>query len=409
MKVLSKHSESKKDTSTILTLSAQAKVAKKKDPTISDGTIGMLYDETGQLMTFRSVNQALFELNNEEKYAYSTTKGNPDFQEAVLRWVFRDAYEEFTSEYGCRVIATPGGSGAISNTFSDYLNPNDVVLLPNYMWSNYIQFAYENFASYETYDLFDGTQFNLKSVRNQMLRCKKRQGRVVFVLNDPCHNPTGYCMTDAEWENLIAIIAEVADEQTPFVFLYDLAYIDYDDRGFEDTRKHLRLLKKLPPYVLSILAFSGSKTLGLYGLRVGAQIAVCPDQEILDDFERAAEFSARAKWSMATNLGMNVVSKVFLNAERRQSFEEELEQARNLLKLRSRTFLEEAEKAGLKTLPFTCGFFITIPAPDPQKTYENLVRRKVYIVPMDSCLRVSISSLSVEECRKLPKIIKECL
>lgn len=54
---------------------------------------------------------------------------------------------------GC--IATPGGSGAICNTFSNYLDCGQKVLLPSLMWTNYIQMANEAHLGYETYELFD--------------------------------------------------------------------------------------------------------------------------------------------------------------------------------------------------------------------------------------------------------------
>ena len=79
MGILAKHSIVKEDKSTIITLGAIAKEAKKKDPSVVNATIGMLYDEKGSLFTFKSVDDALNNLTKEEKYAYSSTPGNADF------------------------------------------------------------------------------------------------------------------------------------------------------------------------------------------------------------------------------------------------------------------------------------------------------------------------------------------
>ena len=43
------------------------------------------------------------------------------------------------------------------------------------------------------------------------------------------------------------------------------------------------------------------------------------------------------------------------------------------------------------------------------KVYEYLVNKGVYIVPLNGALRVTIASISLENCRKLPAIIKEAM
>lgn len=409
MGLLAKHSIIKEDKSTIITLGAIAKEEKKKDPSVVNATIGMLYDEKGKLFTFKSVDQALNSLTPEEKYAYSSTPGNKDFHEALKQWVFRQYYDEILSNMYCSVMATPGGSGAISNTFSNYLNQGDLVLLPEYMWGNYKQFAYENFAGHTTYKMFDNGKFNLCDVKNKMYELKERQGRIVLIINDPCHNPTGYTMSSEEWVSLVDIINEITKDGTPFVLLYDMAYIDYDRRGFDATRANIRLFQKFNKNVLTILAFSGSKTLALYGMRIGAQIALCKDKEVIDEFFQANKFSSRAKWSTATNLGMNIISKVFLNEEYKKSFEEELEASRIMLVNRANAFLEESKKVGLETLPFECGFFVTIPCSNPEEAYKKLVEKKVHIIPLGNVLRVTLAAIPLEDCKKLPAIIKSVL
>ena len=154
------------------------------------------------------------------------------------------------------------------------------------------------------------------------------------------------------------------------------------------------------------MAFSGSKTMALYGLRIGAQVALAKEQSVIDEFIPANAFSARTKWSMATNLGMHLVSKVLLTEEYRKQFELELKQASAMLTTRANIFLEESKKVGLKTLPFMCGFFITIPCHNPDAVYKKLVERKIHVIPLNNVLRVTIAAISKEECLKLPKEIK---
>lgn len=408
--LLGKRSICKEDKSNIITLGAIAKEEKKKNPSVINATIGMFYDESGKLFTFKSVDEALSELSNDEKYAYASTPGSKNFHEAIKRWVFREYYDEFVGKMHVGVMATPGGTGALSNTFTNYLNEGDKVLIPSYMWGNYKQIAYESDLGYETYNLFnDLGALDLADIKEKMINLKKNQGRVLLVINDPCHNPTGYTMKHDEWVKLIDVINELSMDGTPIILVHDMAYIDYAAGGFESTRKNIRLYENINDSVMVVMAFSGSKTLALYGVRIGAQIAVCKNQRDIDEFNSANKFSSRSKWSNSTNLGMSIIEHVILDNEKRIKFEAELENARNVLISRANTFLSSANECGLKTLPFECGFFITIPCKNADEVYKRLVKRNIHIIPMGNVLRVTISAISTSECKYLPCAIKECM
>lgn len=410
MSLLTKQAQVKNDTSGILSLAKEAQQAKAFNPLVVDATIGMLYDEEGKLLCFDSVKSKLNELSDVDKFAYSTTAGSEEFHEAVLNWVFRDFKEDMLHKMYCNVIATPGGSGAICTAFCNYLNPEDEVLLPSVMWGNYKQIAYEAYANFTTYELFDELgNFNLKDLMSKCAMLKRKQGRVVLVVNDPCHNPTGYCMKYEEWIGLVTFINEISRDGTPFILIYDMAYIDYDARGFQVSRDNLRLFQIFNENVLAILAFSGSKTLGLYGLRIGASIALSHNKENVEDFARACEYSARAKWSTSTNLGMNLIANLLNDPLSNQQFCNELNQAKQLVAERAKAFIEGCKKVNLKTLPFECGFFATIKCDNADAVFEKLKRRDVYVVPMKDYIRVALSAISIEQAGMLPGLIKEAL
>ena len=406
MSLLAKRSIIKDDKTNIITLGSIAKEMKAKNKDVVNATIGMYYQDNGKLATFNIVNDTMGKLSDDEKYAYSSSVGNVSFHEAVKKWIFQDCYDEINNNNNVAVIASPGGSGAISNTFTNYLNENDKVLLPSLMWDNYKQFAYENNARYETYELFDeNNDFNLKSLKEKMTQLIKEQGRVLLVVNDPCHNPTGYCMSNSEWEKLIDLLNELSNDNTPIILLHDIAYIDYDRKSIKESRKNFVLYNKLNESVLVVLTFSASKSFALYGLRVGAQIAICKSKENIDEFVRANKYSSRAKWSNTTNFGMNLITKI-LN-EGHEPFINELNNRKEVLTNRANIFIDECNKIGLKTYPFVCGFFVTIPCKDPLATYNNLVKRNVHIIPLDGCIRITIASISQKDCQNIPAIIKE--
>ena len=408
MSILSIDAQTKENKGNALAIGKEARDAKKLNPNVIDSTIGMLYDEEGKFCTFNVVSKATEALTDIEKYSYGSTAGSAEYHDALYRWIFKDYYQDFKDNMHLRCIATPGGSGAICNTFSNYLNEGDKVLIPSLMWTNYIQIAKEEHLGHETYELFDENgKFNLVDLKEKCLKHKKEQGRVLVVINDPCQNPTGYSMSYDEWNGLVDILNEVSCDNTPVVLLYDMAYIDYDKRGFAESRKNISLFKKFNESVLAILAFSGSKTLGLYGLRIGAQICVAKTVEAANEFMVANDFSARGKWSMTSVLGQNIITKIFNKYN--DEFVEELNYTRKLLIDRANLFLSEAEKVGLKHYPYDCGFFVTIPCENVEDVNKKLKEKGLYVIPLKVGIRLTLSSITLDEVKRAVHIIKEVI
>lgn len=408
MSLLGKEAQKKESKGNALAIGKEARTKKALDSTIIDSTIGMLFDEEGKFYTFKTVEKASASLSGREKYSYESTAGNKEYHEALYKWVFKDYYLDMKQNMKLACIATPGGSGAICNTFSNYLSKGDKVLLPSLMWTNYIQIAKEEGLGYETYELFDKDgHFNNFSFEAKCIKLKQEQQRVVVVINDPCQNPTGYTMSYIEWIGVVDTLNSISRDGTPVVLLYDMAYIDYDIRGFEASRKNIKLFQSLNENVLTVLCFSGSKTLGLYGLRIGAQIALTKSEEVKDEFIKANDFSARGMWSGTSTLGQNVITKVLNDYS--DEFSEELTFARKLLIDRANLFKEEAFKCGLKHYPYECGFFVTIPCDEPNKVFEELKEKGLYILPLASGIRLTLSSITLDEVRRAVKLISEVL
>ena len=277
------------------------------------------------------------------------------------------------------------------------------------MWGNYKQVLYENHQDFMTYKLFnDEGHFNIEDLKNSMLKLKKEQGRVLVVINDPCHNPTGYSMTEEEWINVIDLINEISSDGTPVILLHDMAYIDYSHKGLNESREIFRKFKQFNNNVMVILAFSGSKTFSLYGLRIGAQMALTKNKEEIEYFDNANEFSARATWSNAAKMGVSLVEKLMFDPNLNNEFKNELEGASELLLDRSRLFLKEAKECNLECFTYKSGFFITIPC-NGEEVFERLKAKGIYVVPLKQGIRISLSALSKKEITNLASKIKEVL
>ena len=405
---INKNAENKKLKNNILALASEATKAKKLDNSVINATSGMLKNESGVLYEFNCVSKALKELNVSEKFAYSNSEGTPNFSKAVLFSIFGKYLEDIKKDCFVDTIPTPGGSGAIHLAFTNYLNPGETVLLPNHMWENYLNFASDLGINTDTYRLFnDKDLFDIDSINSKVDELKKSQKRIMILINDPCENPTGFCMKEKDYDDLLDIAK--TNPNNDFVYLIDVAYFDFYNVNPDIIRGRFAKLRNLPSNALALFVYSGSKSFGLYGLRIGALVGLTKDENEIVSFKNAGAFSSRAKWSCASTLGISLIEKLVLHDDYRYDYEEEVKSVCSMLEKRSDAFLESAKKVGLKTLPYEKGFFICVPCKDPEKMMNALHEDKVHLVCTHSCLRIALCAINKDEASRLPAIIKKYL
>ena len=393
----------KKLSNNILSLSQIAAEAKRNNPTVINATIGMLNDSNDDFYMFKAVENVIKTISSYEAFSYADTDGGDNFRDAVLKWMFGEYLSLFLQEHHVGVIATPGGSGAIATTFQNYMNPSDKVLVPDVMWETYITLAKERECDVLKYKLYDEDgRFNLSSIKECILELMPKQESIILVINDPCHNPTGFCMSDTDYDQLIDLLNSY---DYPFVLLMDVAYFDFYDTNRNIIRERFAKLSKLNGNVLINFAFSGSKSFGLYGLRIGANILFSKNQEEVCNFSNAITYTARSNWGSSSRLGISIVEKLVLNDEYYELFKDEVKEVALMLQERSFAFIEEAKKVGLEVLPYERGFFVCVPFNDPVLLMNKLHEYDVYVVVTKTCIRVALCAISSEEARKLPQII----
>ncbi len=284
--ILGKHAQHKKLEFNILQVSQEAKALKKKYNDVIDATVGMLHHEEGNVFKFQTVEDALYHLSDSETYHYAPVRGTEKFREGLFDWVFGKYAENFRKTFKYSIIPTTGGSAAISNTFYNFNDFNQKVLLPNIFWSPYTNFALEANIKLKTFKMYDDEyRFNLKDFKKEAFKLAEEQGRLCLLLNDPCNNPTGLCMTLNEWREVIKTLNEINNKGIPVVLIHDIAYIDYQLIPTELSRDTFTTYYDLNDEILVVVVFSGSKTFSMYGFRVGAQIGLSKSQKIIDDLQ----------------------------------------------------------------------------------------------------------------------------
>ena len=383
---------------------AQEAVKQHGFENVINSTIGAFLDDNGKLILMKSVMENLRNLSDSEIAAYAPISGIPEFLEAVKKAAFRDK----TPEGYIEAVATPGGSGAIRHTISNYSNFGDTVITSDWYWSGYKTLAEENGRKLDTFKLFDENKnFNIDSFKEKIEEVLSAQDRIVIILNTPAHNPTGFSLSFSEWENVIELIRGFAkDETKKITLLCDVAYIDF---AGDDSRDFMKLLGGLPKNVLSIIAFSLSKGYTLYGMRCGAIICVSSDKEVAEEFKYVCQFSSRGIWSNSTRAPMQVLANIFEDNELLERVDREREELRQLLEGRANIFLEEAQKIGLEMCPYKSGFFISVPCNNPDEVAEKLKKENIFVVPLKLGVRFAPCAVSLEKCKMVPKKIFEAI
>ena len=100
---------------------------------VVNATIGSLYNEEGELVALKTVFDTYNNIPAVEKAKYAQSfNGNDNFRTAVYDWVCGDKVKLRHD-----VIATPGGSGAVSLAIADILDEGETLVLPDIAWGSY--------------------------------------------------------------------------------------------------------------------------------------------------------------------------------------------------------------------------------------------------------------------------------
>lgn len=379
-------------------------VSKYGPADVINATVGSLYDDDGKLIVLKSVDKVMKSLSAEQYAAYAPIAGTPGFKKAVLR----AALGSFEPKSCVRVVGTPGGTGAIRNAVANYSCPGDRILTHSWHWAPYKTIAAELYRGIEHFEMFDEEgRFNIADFDYKVKKLIRNQEHLVIILNTPANNPTGYSLSMDDWYGVKRTLDEVPLEKKVALVL-DSAYIDYAGEP-DEVRGFLSVIDNLRANILPIIAYSASKTFTFYGARCAAMICLAHSTEVADEFESINSFSSRATWSNSSRAPQEVIERIYADENLLAEVEAERAAARSMLLARGRAFEEAAAECGLKTLPFSAGFFVMVPCEDPDGLCARLNEKNVFLIPFDKGARVSVAAISEDKCRRLPAMIKAAL
>ncbi|MCH4886376.1 aminotransferase class I/II-fold pyridoxal phosphate-dependent enzyme [Acidaminobacter sp. JC074] len=385
---------------------AQEAIKKHGKENVTNSTLGALMDDNGKLIAFDSVFGTLKAMPNEKISAYAPIAGMPQYLEASVETLFAG----YKPDAHIRAVATPGGSGALKIAMWNYTDLGDEILTSDWYWSPYKTISEEAGRHIKTFKLFteDG-HFNVADFKEKFKEILNRQDRIMAILNTPAQNPTGYSISDDEWDEILAFVKEEAkNPEKKIVLLVDTAYIDFAGEK-DEKRAFFSKFSNLPNNIFTMVAYSTSKGYTMYGLRLGAIIGISSNEEIADEFNIAALHSGRANWSNGNRGAMLVVSEIYNNKDLLAQYTTEKDEWKGILRRRAEAFVEAAKEVDLELLPYRDGFFVSLPCDNPYEISDALTEKNIFMVPLAKGVRFAVCAVSEEKCRKAPKVIKEVM
>jgi aromatic-amino-acid transaminase len=303
--------------------------------------VGVYFDDNGKLPLLECVQKAEDALMAKPTpRGYLPIDGIAAYDSAVKALVF-GAESDVVQSGRVSTVQAIGGTGGlkIGADFLKKVSPNAKVLISDPSWENHraiFQNAGFEVGNYRYYAAatrsidFDGMLADLKAAA---------PGTIV-VLHACCHNPTGYDLTPAQWDQVVEVVK--AGNLTAFL---DMAYQGFGHGIAEDGA----VIGKFVAAGLNIfVSTSFSKSFSLYGERVGALSVVASDKDEAARVLSQLKIVIRTNYSNPPTHGGAVVAAVLNNPELRALWEKELGEMRVRIKAMRQTLVDGLKAAGVQ-------------------------------------------------------------
>jgi aromatic-amino-acid transaminase len=303
--------------------------------------VGVYFDDNGKLPLLQCVQkaeQALME--KPAARGYLPIDGIAAYDAAVKNLVFGAGSEPVQSGRVATVQALGGTGGLkIGADFLKKINPDARVLISDPSWENHrALFTNAGFAV-GTYRYYDAARRGV-DFEGMLADLQAAAAGTIVVLHACCHNPTGYDLSPAQWEQVIAAV-----KARGLVAFLDMAYQGFGEGIAEDGAVIARFVAAGLDFFVST---SFSKSFSLYGERVGALSVLCENKEEAERVLSQLKIVIRTNYSNPPTHGGAIVATVLNTPELRALWEQELAGMRERIKLMRRKLVEGLKAAGVQ-------------------------------------------------------------
>jgi aromatic-amino-acid transaminase len=303
--------------------------------------VGVYYDDNGKLPLLQCVQAAEKAMMEAPKpRGYLPIDGIAAYDAGVKTLVFGAGSEPITAGRVATVQAIGGTGGLkIGADFLKRLNPNAKVLISDPSWENHRALFTNAGFTVESYRYYDAAKRGV-DFDGMLADLNAASAGTVVVLHACCHNPTGYDITPAQWDQVVAAV-----KSKGLVAFLDMAYQGFGYGLQEDGAV-------INQFVAAGLTFfvstSFSKSFSLYGERVGALSVLCENKEEADRVLSQLKIVIRTNYSNPPTHGGAVVAAVLGTPELRAQWEAELGEMRVRIKAMRQKLVDGLKAAGVK-------------------------------------------------------------
>ena len=384
---------------------AVAAAAKYGKDNVTNATIGAILDEDEQLVCLPTVEKVFRGLSTNEMIAYAPISGLPEYLDCVLTAAFGSSRPEGY----IAAVATAGGTGAIHHAIWNYTDVGETVLCSDWYWGAYKVLCQDMGRDFTTYKMLDAeNKFNLPALEEKVNELLAKQDNLLYLLNTPAHNPTGYSLSEQDMDGVLALLKKAAVPGKNIVLFLDIAYIDYAGEK-EEVRKIFKKLSGLPANILCIVGYSMSKGFTMYGQRTGAMIGVSSDKSVIDEFVAINQYTSRATWSNINRPAMRTLATIYSDKELLEKVFAERDYYYQMIKARADLFTQEAAECGLPMLPYVAGFFLSIPSTNPDAVCDKLHEDNIFAVPLAAGVRIAVCAVPLKKIKGMAAKVNAAL
>ena len=303
--------------------------------------VGVYFDDNGKLPLLQCV-QAAEKALMEKPTArgYLPIDGIAAYDAAVKGLVFGVDSEPVKSGR-VATVQTLGGTGGlkIGADFIKRLNPKAKVLISDPSWENHLALFTNAGFEVGTYRYYDAAKRGI-NFEGMLADISAAAPGTVILLHACCHNPTGYDINAAQWDQVVAAI-----KANKLVTFLDMAYQGFGHGIAEDGAVIGKFVASGMDFFVST---SFSKSFSLYGERVGGLSVLCENKAEADRVLSQLKIVIRTNYSNPPTHGGAVVAAVLNNPELRALWEKELGEMRQRIKLMRSKLVEGLKDAGVK-------------------------------------------------------------
>jgi len=388
---------------------SQSAEAKKKGHKFN-ASIGIAL-EKGAPMYLPCIHKYFNGLDPKDLYPYAT-HGKPELRKRWREKIIVENPRLNGKTLGVPIV-TSGVTSGLSLVADLFVDPGDVVILPDLFWGNYkLTFIVRGQGQIKTFPTYDERgAFNVAAFKETLLTEGKRTGKLVVLLNFP-NNPAGYMINLKEANGIGDAILAAAKANINIVAVTDDAYFSlvYDEHALQESV--FGWLANLHERVLAIKLDGATKEEFVWGFRT-AFMTYAPGGRVSDDLLTALEKKTmgniRASISNCPHPSQTIVLKALddpnFAAEKRAKFE--------LMKARADTIHEVLADPKydevMTAYPFNAGYFMclklkTVEA-EPLRVHL-LDKYGVGLISMGKVdLRIAFSCLEVDQIAEMFEII----